>query len=81
MGVREEAPMVDVVIRGVSPEVVAAIEGKAARLGLTRSEYLRRQLVRLASVADERVTAEDLRRCGERLVDLGDSEVMRGAWQ
>jgi hypothetical protein len=73
--------MVDVLIRGVSPEVVATIEGKAARLGLTRDEYLCRELVRLASVAEKRVTAEDLRRFGERVVDLGDSEVMRSAWQ
>ena len=73
--------MVDVLIRAVSPEVVASIEDKAARLGLTRDEYLCRQLVRLASVADERVTAEDLRRFGQRLVDLGESEVMRSAWQ
>lgn len=73
--------MTDVLIRGVPEEVVSAIEVKAARLGLSRTEYLRRQLVRVASSSDGPVTVEHLRRFGETFADLGDPEVMRRAWE
>jgi plasmid stability protein len=73
--------MTDLLIRGVPEDVVSAIEVKAARLGLSRSEYLRRQMVRVASTADEPVTVEHLRRFGEIFADLGDPEVMRRAWE
>jgi hypothetical protein len=76
-----EAKVTDLLIRGVPPEVVSAIESKAARLGLSRSEYLRRQMARVAATSDEPVTVDDLRRFGELFADLGDPEVMRGAWE
>ena len=72
--------MTDVLIRGVPDEVVAAIETNAARLGLSRTEYLRRQMARVASTGDEPVTVDHLRRFGEVFADLGDPEVMREAW-
>jgi hypothetical protein len=72
--------MTDVLIRGVPPEVVSAIEARAARLGLSRTEYLRRQMARVATTVDEPVTVEHLRRFGDVFADLGDDEVMRGAW-
>ncbi|MEX1163072.1 MAG: antitoxin [Nitriliruptor sp.] len=73
--------MTDLLIRGVPEEVVSAIEVKAACLGLSRTEYLRRQMVRVASTTDEPVTVEHLRRFGEIFADLGDVEVMRRAWE
>jgi hypothetical protein len=72
--------MTDVLIRGVPEEVVTAIEAKAARLGLSRTEYLRRQMARDASTGDEPVTVDHLRRFGEIFADLADPDVMRGAW-
>ena len=73
--------MTDVLIRDVPDDVVSAIEAKAKRLGLSRTEYLRRQMLRVASTSDEPVTVESLRRFAETFADLGDPEVMRGAWE
>jgi hypothetical protein len=38
--------MPDILIRGVPDDVVAAIDAKAQRAGLSRTEYLRRTLSR-----------------------------------
>ncbi|MFP4234473.1 MAG: antitoxin [Nitriliruptoraceae bacterium] len=73
--------MTDVLIRDVPDDVVSAIEAKAKRLGLSRTEYLRRQMVRVASTSDEPVSVESLREFTETFADLGDPEVMRGAWE
>lgn len=73
--------MTDLLIRDVPEDVVAAIEAQARRLGLSRTEFLRRQMARVAASTDEPVTVEDLRALGERFADLGDAEVMRGAWE
>jgi hypothetical protein len=43
--------MVDVLIRDVPDEVIGAVDAKAKRLGLSRTEYLRRQLLCAASTA------------------------------
>lgn len=72
--------MPDLLIRDVSEEVVAAIDRKARRLGLSRSEYLRRALVREQTTSGERVTVDDLARFSERFTDLADDAVMRSAW-
>ncbi len=60
---------------------VSAIEAKAKRLGLSRTEYLRRQMRRVASTSDEPVSVESLRQFAWTFADLGDPEVMRGAWE
>lgn len=73
--------MSDVLIRDVPDDVLAAIDAKAKRLGLSRTEYLRRQMVRVATGADAPVTADDLRKFAERFADLADPAVMRGAWE
>lgn len=73
--------MTDLLIRDVPDDVVSAIEAKARRLGLSRTEYLRRQMARVATTADGTVTVESLRQFGERFADLGDPEVMRRAWE
>ena len=73
--------MTDVLIRDVPDDVVSAIEAKAKRLGLSRTEYLRRQMLRVASIPDEPVSVESLRQFARTFADLGDPEVMRGAWE
>ena len=40
-----EAQMADVLIRDIPDDVIAALDAHAARLGLSRSEYVRRRLV------------------------------------
>ena len=77
----EEPRMTDVLIRDVPDDVVSAIEAKAKRLGLSRTEYLRRQIARVASTSDEPVSVESLRQFAQTFADLGDPEVMRGAWE
>ena len=57
--------------------MVALIDANARRLGLPRSEYLRRQL---AAEARGSVTVDDLKRFRETYVDLADDEVMTHAW-
>ncbi len=39
--------MTDMLVRDIPDEVIAAIDARAKRLGLSRSEYLRRTLERL----------------------------------
>jgi hypothetical protein len=77
----EESRVTDVLIRDVPDDVVSAIEAKAKRLGLSRTEYLRRQMLRVASTSDEPVSVESLRQFAQTFADLGDPEVMRGAWE
>ena len=50
--------MADVLIRDIPENVLAAIDVAARRLGLSRSEYLRRRLTALAGEGP--VTTEDL---------------------
>jgi hypothetical protein len=70
----------DILIRDVPPEDLARIDAHAARLGLSRSEYLRRRLHQDAARPTGAVTADDLRAFSARFADLGDPEVMRRAW-
>lgn len=73
--------MADVLIRDVPDDVLAAIDMRARRLGLSRSEYLRRQLARDAEISGVDVTVDDLRRFADTFTDLGDPDVMRRAWK
>lgn len=73
--------MADVLIRDVPDDVVTAIDADASRLGLSRSEYLRRMLTRDASTSGEPVTVEDLSRFADIFADLADPEVMSQAWR
>jgi len=71
----------DVLIRGVPDDVVAALEARAKRLGLSRAEYLRRQIIRAATADEAPVSVDDLKRFGDLFGDLADPEVMRDAWE
>ena len=71
--------MPDVLIRDLPDHVVAAIDANAQRLGLSRNEYLRRQLAAEAR-PHATVTVADLKRSAEAFADLNDPDVMSGAW-
>ncbi|MHB8246646.1 MAG: type II toxin-antitoxin system VapB family antitoxin [Acidimicrobiales bacterium] len=73
--------MTDVLVRDVPEDVVAALDARASRLGLSRSEYLRRRLAQEAVVSRQRVTVEHLRAFAATFADLADGEVMKGAWE
>lgn len=72
--------MSDVLIRDVPEDVLAVIDGRARHLGLSRSEYLRRQLSQEARRSDSAVTAAHLRRLSHSIRDLADPDVMEKAW-
>ncbi|GIF79776.1 ribbon-helix-helix protein, CopG family [Catellatospora bangladeshensis] len=72
--------MTDLLIRDVPDEVVAAIDSNAGRLGLSRSEYLRRTLAQAAHKPGA-VSIEDLTRFETSFGDLADEETMRQAWR
>lgn len=71
--------MPDVLIRDLPEHVLAAIDASAQRLGLSRNEYLRRELAaRAHQVAP--VTVEDLKRSARVFADVEDTEVQSRAW-
>ncbi len=73
--------MTDVLVRDVPEDIVAALDARASRLGLSRSEYLRRRLVQEAGVGTQPVTVEHLTVFAETFTDLADPEIMQGAWE
>jgi hypothetical protein len=66
-------------IRDVPAEDLARIDAHAARLGLSRTEYLRRRLRQEAERPVGPGTAGYLQ-FSARVADLGDPEVIRRAW-
>ena len=70
--------MTDILIRDVPDDVIATLDANAQRAGVTRAEYLRRVLAEQQGPA---VTRDHLDRFAERIADLGDPEVMAGAWR
>jgi hypothetical protein len=69
----------DVLIRDIPEEVLAAIDAKAHRAGLSRTEYLRRALSR-ENTTSAPVTLADLDRLAVTARDLTDDDIMRRAW-
>ena len=72
--------MSDILIRNVPEEVVAAIDAKAKRVGLSRTEYLRRALERERVQSAGPVTVDQLARVASLAQDLDDPDVMSDAW-
>lgn len=72
--------MPDILIRDVPDDVVAAIDARARRAGVSRTEYLRRALARERGVEENEVTIESLDLFAQRFGDLGDEDVMGRAW-
>ncbi|MBO0830565.1 MAG: ribbon-helix-helix protein, CopG family [Actinobacteria bacterium] len=73
--------MTDMLIRDVPDDVIAAVDARANRLGLSRSEYVRRRLAQDAATAGAVVTTQDLARFAETFGDLADPDVMSRAWR
>lgn len=72
--------MTDILIRDVPDEVLAAIDARAKRVGLSRTAYLRRALERERLPGAGPVTVDQLARVARRLADLDDPDVMSDAW-
>ena len=72
--------MTDMLIRDVPDDVIAALDAHAGRLGLSRSEYVRRRLAQDAARPGCPVSVQDLARFSEIFADLADPEVMSRAW-
>lgn len=72
--------MTDILIRDVPDEVLAAIDAKAKRVGLSRTEYLRRALERERTQANGPVDTDQLARMAALIQDLDDPDVMTDAW-
>lgn len=73
--------MSDVLIRDIPDHVLAGLDAHAARLGLSRSEYIRRRLAQDASAASVAVSVADLHRFSDRFADLADETVIGKAWE
>lgn len=72
--------MTNILIRDVPDEVLAAIDIKAKKVGLSRTEYLRRTLEREHVQDTGPVSAEQLKQLAVLATDLTDAAVMSGAW-
>ena len=72
--------MTDILIRDVPDEVLAAIDAKAKRVGLSRTEYLRRALERERTQANGPVGIDQLAQMAALTQDLDDPDVMTDAW-
>ncbi|MHB1066896.1 MAG: type II toxin-antitoxin system VapB family antitoxin [Candidatus Nanopelagicales bacterium] len=71
--------MADILVRDVPDNVVSALDARAARLGLSRNEFLRRRFAQEA-VPLLAVNVDDLRSLAQTFGDLADPDVMKGAW-
>lgn len=72
--------MPDLLIRDFPADDLSLLDGQARRLGLSRAEYLRRQLHLTARRFDSPVAAADLAGLSDLIGDLGDESVMDQAW-
>jgi hypothetical protein len=72
--------MPDLLIRNFPVEDLALLDSQAARLGLSRTEYIRRQLQKEARRARTPVSVEDLEAFTETFGDLADDDVISQAW-
>jgi hypothetical protein len=67
--------------RRPASKVLAGVDAHAARLGLSRVEYIRRRLAADAATAAEEVSTGALRSFADLAGDLVDPQVMGAAWQ
>jgi hypothetical protein len=72
--------MMDVLIRDVPDEVIAIVDAHAARLGISRSEYVRRRLAQDA-MTGSKVSVADLERFADDFGDLADPDILAQAWR
>ncbi len=78
------ATAAEVILHGASADTpharLAALDAHAARLGLSRSEYVRRRLAQDAATSGSPVSVEDLARFAGTFADLAHPDVMSQAW-
>jgi plasmid stability protein len=72
--------MTNILIRGIPDEVIAAIDARAKRIGLSRTEYLRRTLERERVGSVGPITLDHFHRVASLAADLDDPDVMANAW-
>ena len=77
----KEPAITDILIRDFPPDDLARLDARASALGLSRTEFIRRQLSQEARRVTGTVSADDLRRLAEVFADLADPEVMADAWR
>jgi hypothetical protein len=68
------------VIASYRTRAIAIVDAHAARLGISRSEYIRRRLAQDEAGAPT-VGVADLQRIAEDFGDLADPDVMAQAWR
>lgn len=74
--------MTDILVRGLSRDVVAKIDDEAARRGVSRNQFLIEFIQRPYVEEDPpKVTVADLERTARAVADLGDPEIMAQAWR
>jgi hypothetical protein len=81
MGYQGGGKMTDMLIRDIPDEVIAGLDAHAGRLGLSRSEYVRRRLAQDAAQTGSTVSVQDLARFAGTFADLADDDVMSQAWR
>lgn len=73
--------MTDVLIRDVPEDDLRRIDDEAARLGLSRNAFLKREMQRIARHRTvPAATAEDYENSLRALPDIHSDDVMRQAW-
>ena len=73
--------MPDVLIPDAPDAVLAALDAKAAQLGTTRGEYIRRRLAADAATMSATVFVQDLRTFADNFADLAHAEVIDSSWR
>ena len=72
--------MPDVLIRNIPAEDLERLDEQARRYGLSRSDFLRRQLHQQAQRSANSVTVSGLNAMSDLLIDLEDPTIMDQAW-
>jgi len=73
--------LTDILVRDLPDDVIAGLDRRAEQLGLSRAEFIRRQLSTASAGGCDVVTIESLKHVAEICEDLADSEVMASAWR
>lgn len=71
----------DLLIRDVPDDVVAALDAEAKRLGTSRAEVIRRTLSQAFPHERGAVTREDWTRFEDVYAGLADADLMEQAWR
>ncbi len=72
--------MTDILIRNVPDDELREIDRQAGELGLSRGEFLRREISSVAARRRSKVSSADFEWLAELTADLADEDVMRHAW-